>query len=309
MSPEFTIPELTEVVARLAALLGPREGTVVQLEGGITNRNFRVNFGGTEYVVRLPGKRTALLGIDREAECIANTAAAELGMAPQVAALLDEPSALVTQFIAGHEMTAEQLREPETIAEVAHDLRELHDSGTELPSGFDSFRLVEEYAETGRKNGSEPPDGYDDALEAARAIEAAVRDQPGHEPVPAHNDLLPANFLRDGERMQLIDWEYAGMGDRWFDLGNFAVNNELDDEQEAQLLEAYFGEPADAQRLATLKLFRFMSDFREAMWGVVQAGVSELDFDFRDYAQKHFDRLEKARSDPRFEGWIEEARS
>jgi thiamine kinase-like enzyme len=309
MSPEFTIPELTEVVARLAALLGPRDGTVVQLEGGITNRNFRVNFGGTDYVVRLPGKRTALLGIDREAECIANKAAAELGMAPQVAALLDEPSALVTQFVSGREMKAEELREPETIAEVAHDLRKLHDSGAELPSDFDSFRLVEEYAKTGREHGSEPPEGYDDALEAAHAIEAAVRDQPGHEPVPAHNDLLPANFLRDGERMQLIDWEYAGMGDRWFDLGNFAVNNELDDEQEAQLLEAYFGEPPDDRRRATLKLFRFMSDFREAMWGVVQAGVSELDFDFREYAQKHFDRLEKARSDPRFPGWIEEARS
>jgi thiamine kinase-like enzyme len=309
MSPEFTIPELTEVVARLAALLGPREGTVVQLEGGITNRNFRVNFGGTDYVVRLPGKRTALLGIDREAECLANKAAAELGMAPRVAALLDEPSALVTQFVSGREMKADELREPETIAEVAHDLRKLHDSGTELPSGFDSFRLVEEYAETGREHGSEPPEGYDHALEAAHAIEAAVRDQPGHEPVPAHNDLLPANFLRDGERMQLIDWEYAGMGDRWFDLGNFAVNNELDDEQEAELLEAYFGEPPDARRSATLKLFRFMSDFREAMWGVVQAGVSELDFDFREYAQKHFDRLEKARSDARFAGWIEEARS
>jgi thiamine kinase-like enzyme len=309
MSPEFTIPELTEVVARLAALLGPREGTVVQLEGGITNRNFRVNFGGIDYVVRLPGKRTQLLGIDREAECIANKTAAELGMAPKVAALLDEPSALVTAFVSGRAMRADELREPETIAEVAHDLRQLHDSGTDLPTGFDSFRLVEEYAQTGREHGSEPPAGYDDALETAHAIEAAIRDEPGHEPVPAHNDLLPANFLRDGDRMQLIDWEYAGMGDRWFDLGNFAVNNELDDDQEAQLLEAYFGEPADAQRRATLKLFRFMSDFREAMWGVVQAGVSELDFDFREYAQKHFDRLEEARSDTRFAGWIEEARS
>jgi thiamine kinase-like enzyme len=309
MGPEFTIPELTEVVARLAALLGPRDGTVVQLEGGITNRNFRVNFGGTDYVVRLPGKRTALLGIDREAECIANKAAAELGIAPKVAALLDEPSALVTVFVSGREMKADELREPETIAEVAHDLRSLHDSGTELPTGFDSFRLVEEYAETGRAHDSEPPGGYDEALEAAHAIERAVRDQPGHEPVPAHNDLLPANFLRDGDRMQLIDWEYAGMGDRWFDLGNFAVNNELDDDQEALLLEAYFGEPPDDRKRATLKLFRFMSDFREGMWGVVQAGVSELDFDFRDYAQKHFDRLEKTRTDPRFEGWIEEAES
>jgi thiamine kinase-like enzyme len=309
MSPEFTIPELTEVVARLAALLGPREGTVVQLEGGITNRNFRVNFGGTDYVVRLPGKRTALLGIDREAECIANKAAAELGIAPKVAALLTEPSALVTAFVSGREMRADELREPETIAEVAHDLRSLHDSGTELPTGFDSFRLVEQYAETGRANGSEPPAGYDEALDAAHKIERAVRDQPGHEPVPAHNDLLPANFLRDGDRMQLIDWEYAGMGDRWFDLGNFAVNNELEDDQGDQLLEAYFGEAPDDRKRATLKLFRFMSDFREGMWGVVQAGVSELDFDFRDYAQKHFDRLEKARTDPRFKGWIEEARS
>ena len=309
MSPEFTIPELTEVVARLAALLGPRDGTVVQLEGGITNRNFRVNFGGTDYVVRLPGKRTQLLGIDREAECIANKAAAELGIAPKVAALLTEPSALVTAFVSGREMRADELREPETIAEVAHDLRQLHDSGTELPTGFDSFRLVEEYAVIGREHGSEPPDGYEEALEAAHAIERAIEGQPGPERVPAHNDLLPANFLRDSTRMQLIDWEYAGMGDRWFDLGNFAVNNELDDDQEALLLEAYFGEPPDDRRRATLKLFRFMSDFREGMWGVVQAGVSELEFDFRDYAQKHFDRLEKARNDPRFEGWIEEARS
>jgi thiamine kinase-like enzyme len=309
MRGEFTIPELTEVVARLAALLGPREGTVVQLEGGITNRNFRVNFGGTDYVVRLPGKRTRLLGIDREGECIANKAAAEIGIAPRVAALLDEPSCLVTEFISGREMKEDELRQPEAIAAVAYDLRLLHDSGTELPNGFDSFRLVEEYAKTGREHGSEPPDGYDAALDVAHRIERAIKDQPGHEPVPAHNDLLPANFLLDGDRMQLIDWEYAGMGNRWFDLGNFAANNELDDDQEAQLLQAYFGEPPDDRKRATLKLFRFMSDFREAMWGVVQAGVSELEFDFRNYAQKHFERLEKARNDPRFEGWIEEARS
>ena len=310
MHEEITIPELTEVVARVTALLGPRQGSVVQLEGGITNRNFRVNFGGMDYVVRLPGKRTEVLGIDRTAECIANKAAAELGMAPGVAAMFEEPSCLVTMFIDGREMSVDELRTPETLAEVARDLRRFHDSGTELPTGFDSFRLVEEYAETGRAHGSEPPEGFDDALEAARRIEKAVEGQPTHELVPAHNDLLTANFLLDGgKHIQLIDWEYAGMGDRWFDLGNFAVNNELDDEQEAQLLEAYFDEPPDERRRATLKLFRFMSDFREAMWGVVQAGVSELDFDFREYAQKHFDRLQKARQDPRFEGWIEAARA
>jgi thiamine kinase-like enzyme len=310
MHEEITIPELTEVVARVTALLGPRQGSVVQLEGGITNRNFRVNFGGTDYVVRLPGKRTEILGIDRTAECIANKAAAGMDMAPGVAAMFEEPSCLVTLFIDGREMSADELRTPETLAEVARDLRRFHDSGTELPTRFDSFRLVEEYAETGRAHGSEPPEGFDDALQAAHRIEKAIEGQPTHELVPGHNDLLTANFLLDGgNHIQLIDWEYAGMGDRWFDLGNFAVNNDLDDEQEAQLLEAYFDEPPDDRRHATLKLFRFMSDFREAMWGVVQCGVSELDFDFREYAQKHFDRLEKARQDPRFEGWIEAARA
>jgi thiamine kinase-like enzyme len=308
MHEEITIPELTEVVARVTALLGPRQGSVVQLEGGITNRNFRVNFGGTDYVVRLPGKRSQILGIDRTAECIANKSAAGLGFAPKVAAMFEDPSCLVTMFVPGRRMSAEELREPEVLAEVARDLRRFHDSATELPTGFDSFRLVEEYADTGRANGSEAPDGYDDALAAARRIEDAVRDQPTHELVPAHNDLLPANFLLDADKIRLIDWEYAGMGDRWFDLGNFAANNELDDRQEERLLEVYFGEPPDERQRATLKLFRFMSDFREAMWGVVQTGVSELDFDFKEYAQKHFDRLERARSDPRFEDWIEAAR-
>ena len=293
MHEEITIPELTEVVARVTALLGPRQGSVVQLEGGITNRNFRVNFGGTDYVVRLPGKRTEMLGIDRTAECIANKAAAKLGFAPGVAAMFEEPACLVTMFVDGKEMSAEDLREPGALEEVGRDLRKLHDSGTELPTEFDSFRLVEEYADTGRENGSQPPEGYDEALETARRIEKAIEGEPSHQPVPAHNDLLTANFLSNGERIQLIDWEYAGMGDRWFDLGNFAVNNGLDDDQEEQLLEAYFGEPPDDRRRATLKLFRFMSDFREAMWGVVQQGISELDFDFVAYADEHFGRLER----------------
>jgi thiamine kinase-like enzyme len=215
----------------------------------------------------------------------------------------------VTLFIDGREMSADELRKPEALAEIGRDLRRFHDSGTDLPTDFDSFRLVEEYAASGREHDSEPPDGYDDALEVAGRIEKAVRDQPTHERVPAHNDLLTANFLLDGDSVQLIDWEYAGMGDRWFDLGNFAVNNELDDEQEAQLLEVYFGEPPDERLTATLKLFRFMSDFREAMWGVVQRGVSELDFDYGEYTRKHFDRLEEARRDPRFDGWIEAARA
>jgi thiamine kinase-like enzyme len=307
MHEEVTESELIEVVARLAALLGPREGGVQPLSGGITNRNYRVNFGATDYVVRLPGKRTDVLGIDREAERVATKAAAELGIAPRVAAMLEEPSCLVTSFIDGREMTKEELRRGETLVEVARDLRSFHDSGTELPAMFDSFRLVERYAEIASEHGAELPAGYEEALERSRAVASAIAGHADHAAAPCHNDLLSANFLYDGERVEIIDWEYAGMGDRFFDLGNFAVNNELDDDQGERLLEAYFGEPPGTRRRAALELFRFMSDFREGMWGVVQTALSELDFDFEGYARKHFQRLAQTGSDPRFDAWVGEA--
>ena len=308
MHEEITIPELTEVVARLAALLGRREGAVVQLEGGITNRNFRVNFGGTDYVVRLPGKKTSALGIDREAERMATKAASGLGIAPKVAAMTEDPPCLVTCFVPGHRVSAEELRRPELLDSVAADLRTFHESGAELPTTFDTVELAESYARMAAEHGIEPPAAYEDAHRRATAIRKSVAGDREHAPVPCHNDLLTANFILDGERVQLIDWEYAGMGDRWFDLGNFAVNNGLADEHEERLLSAYFGEPPDQRRRATLKLFRFMSDLREGMWGVVQSAISELDFDFPGYASNHFERLATITSDSRFDSWMQEAR-
>jgi thiamine kinase-like enzyme len=308
MHEEVTLPELTEVVVRLAALLGPRQGSVVQLEGGITNRNFRVNLGGTDYVVRLPGKRTELLGIDRESERVATKAAAALAIAPRVAAMFEQPPCLVTSYIPGRGLSAQELRRPEAIDEVARGLRSFHESGAELPSTFDPLRLVQRYAGIAREHGTELPDSLDEACERARTIVEAVAGHPEHAPVPCHDDLLTANFLHDGERIQLIDWEYAGMGDRYFDLGNLAVNNGFEDEHEERLLGVYFGGPPDERRRAALKLFRFVSDLREAMWGTVQSTLSAVRFDFPDYARRHFSRLRETGADPRFPSWIEDVR-
>jgi thiamine kinase-like enzyme len=303
---EVSIPELTEVVARLSALLGPREGGVRPLEGGITNRNFLVHFGGDEYVVRLPGKDTNLLGIDREAERLATKQASEIGIGPKVAAMFEAPPCLVTCFVQGHEMTSDQLRG--RIADIGRMLRSFHDSGLTLPTDFQVYDLVRDYADVARSRGGETPAAYDESLATAGEIVKAVGDHPEHQPRPNHNDLLAANFLDSGDRIVIVDWEYAGMGDPFFDLGNFSVNNELDDAQQEDLLAAYFDEPATARRIAALQLFRFMSDFREAMWGVVQRSVSELDFDFDDYAEKHFQRLAETSADQRLRTWLTEAR-
>jgi thiamine kinase-like enzyme len=307
MHEEITIPELTAAVARLSALLGRREGAVEPLEGGITNRNFRVNFGGTDYVVRLPGKDTNLLGIDRKAELMATRRASDLGVGPKVAAALDDPPCLVTCFVIGRVMESDELREPRAVATVARHLRGFHESGLELPTDFQVFDIAGDYARLARDRGEEPPPDFEDALACAGQIVEAVRGHPEHEPVPCHDDLLAANFLLSGEDIVIVDWEYAGMGDRFFDLGNFAVNNGLSEPDEERLLQAYFGEPPSPRRRAALKLFRFMSDLREAMWGVLQTSVSELDFDFGDYARRHFARLAETRSDPRFRSWLEAA--
>ena len=121
-----------------------------------------------------------------------------------------------------------------------------------------------------------------------------------------HNDLLNANIIDDGARIRIVDWEYAGMGDPFFDLGNFSVNHELAPDEDAVLLEAYEGEVRPA-RFARLAVMRIVSDFREAMWGVLQQGISTLDVDFVGYADEHFERLLQNASGPAFEEHLREA--
>jgi thiamine kinase-like enzyme len=148
--------------------------------------------------------------------------------------------------------------------------------------------------------------GLPAAIDRAWAIAERIRDARGRQQlVPCHNDLLNANFLDDGA-VRIVDWEYAGMGDRFFDLANFSVNHEFGVGDDRRLLAAYFGECQDAA-LASLRLMRYMSDFREAMWGVLQSGISDLDFDFNEYASKHFSRMKGTASDPEFEGYLRHA--
>jgi thiamine kinase-like enzyme len=297
---------LSDTLGPISARLGEIEGDPVPLEGGITNRNYRVRFAGEDLVVRLPGKDTGLLEIDRGAEKAAGELAASAGVGPEVVAMLDEPPCLVTRFVEGETMSAAELREPVAMAEVAAALRTLHSREERLPVAFSGFRIVETYAARIAERGAEVPGSYEWAMGAAHRIEAALVG-PEHEPVPCHNDLLAANFIRSPRGLRIIDWEYAGMGDRYFDLGNFAVNNELDEGMEANLLGAYFESPASDRRLATLRLMRFMSDFREAMWGAVQSTISELDFDFDAYCAEHFDRMRDAAGEGRLEELLEEA--
>jgi aminoglycoside phosphotransferase (APT) family kinase protein len=302
-----------DTVERLAPLLGELEGEPAPLDGGLTNHNYRARFGGREVVLRLPGVRTELLGADRAAESEASSRAAAAGVAPALLASLDDPPCLVFEFIAGETMTPARLREPASIVALAAALRALH-ACAPIAAGFDSFRLVEGYAAATREHGGEVPDSYEEAAAAAALIGVALAaDGPspgGEAPVLCHDDLLAANVLLvDGGGFKLVDWEYAGSGYRYFDLANFAVNNELEPAQERAFLAAYLEREPLPRELAALRLMRVMSDFREAMWGIVQRTVSKLEFDFDAYAGEHFERLLAAVRDPRFQTLLEEARA
>jgi thiamine kinase-like enzyme len=265
-----------------------RDAHVEVLGGGITNHNLKVEVDGEAFVLRVAGKDTGLLGIDRSVELAATEAAAALGIGPEVVAFVEPEGWLVTRFVEGAIPPMDRMREPGMLGRVARALRAFH-GGTDIPGSFDSFRVVETYRQTALDRGGAIPDAYEWAHGIAATIESR-RSADVH--VPCHNDLLNANFLEDVEQLWIVDWEYAGMGDRFFDLANFSINHELDDEASRALLDAYFGELRE-EDVGALELMRFMSDFREAMWGVVQSAVSELDFDFEGYARDHFERLRR----------------
>jgi thiamine kinase-like enzyme len=272
-----------------------RPAAIEPLGGGITNHNYLVRVDDQTVVLRIGGKDTDLLGIDRHAEEAASRMAAFVGVGPEIVAFVESEGYLVTRFIEGSPIPPERMRTRGLIARVADALRAVH-SADPIPGRFDAHHVVEVYRDTAAAHGVPIPDDVAWAMDVAARIRRVRGAAP---PVPCHNDLLNANFIDDGQRIRIVDWEYAGMGDAFFDLANFSINHEFEAEHDDALLLAYTGAVRDAD-LGSLRLMRFMSDFREAMWGIVQQGISDLAFDFAGYAQEHFDRLRATEAAPGF---------
>jgi thiamine kinase-like enzyme len=293
---------IDDVIVRMGWAAAP-DLTVTPLGGGITNLNYRIEIGGEAYVVRIPGENTRHLGIDRRREHAAAVAAHASGVAPQVVAFLEDSEVLVTRLIRGRALGEGEMQRPEMLRRAAAALRRYH-GGAPFPGTFSPFRTVREYLTVAQSGGAPPPARFDWMLAEAGRLEAALGEPAT--PRPCHNDLLPANFLDDGTRLWIVDWEYAAMGDLFFDLGNLAAHHELSQAEEGTLLGAYFGR-VTAGEAARLRLMRIVSDLREAMWAMVQVAVSTLDYDFAAYGRKHFQRYAAHLEDPRFPTWLAQA--
>lgn len=296
-------PQLDAVIAAVPEWRG-HEPTITPIEAGRTNRNYRVEVGSATFFLRLSHEDTALLGIDRVAEYEAALAAAASGVGPEVVAHLPEHGCLITAWVAGEPLAEGDMEQESVLADVVRVVSTIH-AGPALPATFDAFRIVEAYRRVSVERGVPIPEAYGPAHAHAERIEAAF----ARAPVPArpcHNDLLSDNFLRGTDGFWLVDYEYSGMGDPFFDLGNLSINNGLSGTSQETLLRLMFGEPTQAHR-ARLQLMRIMSDYREAMWGVIQQGLSTLDIDYVAYADRHFERLLRSMADERFERWLEQA--
>jgi thiamine kinase-like enzyme len=298
-----------EALVRLVPALEGKDVAITALTGGITNRNYRVEAEGESYVLRVGGEGTELLGIRREVEHACSLAAARAGLAPEVVCFLPEHRLLVTRFVPGRVLTAEDMQRPRVMRRVVEALRRYHQtawsgtppwgrraagwpgSGTSWLAGagsFSPFSTVRSYHALALEHGVTFPPGTDAALDLLGRTERLLQsDEP---PCPCHNDLLPANLLDDGRSVWIVDWEYAGLGDRFFDLGNLAANGRFGEEQERALLEMYFGQLREGD-LQRLQLMRLASDIRESFWGFLQAGISTLDFDFFGYGRDHLQRF------------------
>ncbi len=270
---------MTEVVDELASRLWPgRVHSIEILSHGITNSNYVVDLGDERVVVRVPGNDTHLLGIDRTNEVVAGGLAASIGVGPEVLATDASTGCIVFRFIDGRPVSTDELAAEPMLDHFVEALRLVHHAGT-TPTIWNPYDVIRDHREVATARGVAAPFDTVLAFEVLARIEIA---RPFRPTVLGHNDLLNANFLFDG-RLRIVDWEYAGMSDPFFDLANVSVNNGFSVDAETALLRHYLGALSDPV-LATLHLMKIVSELREAMWGVVQMAISSLDVDFTTYA-------------------------
>ena len=302
---QMNIDDIKVLARRIPRLALAKNLGASFLASGITNHNYRVDADGESFVLRVPGENTGLLGIDRRHEAHNHRVAAAAGVAPEVVGLIEPEGCLVTRFIGGRNIPSERLRVPEMIRRVVKALRPIH-TGPAFRGVFCPFRTFERYLAMARERKSPLPDNPTEIEKLKCEIERALYVQSPLAPRPIHADLLTGNFIADGESIIILDWEYSGMGDIFFDLAKFSAHHQFGDDGERCLLQACFGGVRERD-VARLRLMRIMSELREAMWGVVQARLSTLDFDFVGYAKQFFERMMRQATDQQYPNWLKSA--
>lgn len=280
----MAVPEVLDRIPLLSGM--PR--SVEELPGGLTNHNYKVTVPGGVYVVRVSASDGSLLAIDRDAEHANSVAAARAGVGAPVHDYLPDEGVLVVGFLPGRTFTEADLRNEANLPRVAEACRRLH-AGPRFVGDFDMFEVQRRYLRIVRERGFRLPAGYLDFMPMVDAIRKclAVRDEGT---VPCNNDLLPGNILDAGDRLFLIDYEYAGNNDPCFELGNIWSESDLPPEHLEALVTAYHGR-ALRHKIARARLLGLMSKYGWTLWASIQDGANDaIDFDFWSWGMEKYER-------------------
>ena len=296
-----------DLLARLDAVPELADRTAVaDLSGGLTNRNVRVSTPRGEYVARLSSPESALLAIDRTNEHANSVAAAASGAAPDVIAYAPEVSVLVVRFVDGSTWSNDDVLRPENAPRIAAACRRLH-AGPRFVNDFDMLHLQPHYLSIVQERGLRLPDRYLDFAPHVKAIEAALGVRP-QAPVPCNNDLLAANVIDAGDRLWLIDYEYSGNNDPFFEIGNLWSEAAGTPDDLGRLVSADVGH-ASTVLTARARLWGLMSKYGWMLWASIQDGTSDLDFDFWSWGLEKYDRAVAEFDGPDFGRLLEEVRT
>jgi thiamine kinase-like enzyme len=292
--------DVSSVLQQLPSLAG-RECRVEPLSGGLTNSNYKVTTADGQYVVRVASATGGLLAIDRVNEYENSLAAAEVGVGAPVIDYLPDPCVLVVGFIDGVTLSAEDLRRGDRLGRVAAACRQLH-SARRFRDDFNMFATQAGYIGLVQERGFRLPQGYLDYAPQVERMRAAMGVHP--EPtVPCNNDLLAENFIDDGERLWLIDYEYSGNNEPSFELGNIWSESNLSVEQLSELVEAYYGEPL-RNKVARARLWGLMSKYGWTLWASIQDAVADIDFDYWQWGMEKYDRAVAEFTGPDFDSLL-----
>ncbi len=293
---------MDELLDKIEVLRG-RTRHVIELTGGLTNTNLKVTTNEAAYVVRVPGRHTGALAINRDHEYRNSVIAAAAGVGAPVVEYLADESVLVIGYIDGRTFTDDDFSVPGTIERVAAACRRLH-RGARFVNDFDMFEIQRGYLDLVRARGYRLPGDYLGFGATVARIRGALAVRP--EPtVACNNDLLAGNFIDDGDQVRLIDYEYSGNNDACFELGNIGSECHLSEDGLEHLVTSYFGRRL-VNKIARARLQALMSQYGWTLWASIQEATSDIDFDFWTWGLEKYERAVESFRGPRLDRLIED---
>jgi thiamine kinase-like enzyme len=299
------IEQARDALARLPQFQGvDRAAPAIERLGGLTNLVFRVDAGGESYCLRIAGQGTEDY-IDRKVEAHNAQVAARAGVSAEVLFFDQADGLMLARYLDGTTtMTPDSFRAtPGAPARAARAFRQLHECGEAFQFRFELFAMIDDYLGILAKRGAQLPEGYHDVVEEAEAVRHALDAHPA-KLAPCHCDPLCENFLDDGRRMWIVDWEYSGMNDPIWDLGDLSVEAGFGEAEDREMMEAYCGGPVPRAVHGRMVIYKAMCDLLWTLWGLIQHADHNPADDFWAYSVNRFERCKALMSRDDFGSWL-----